>query len=162
MYLHLPIFLSFWSSMERCTEVELAKSSCDACTKGTSGCAGQVPVSCFSWWHADAHLFYTLCIVSDLSGAYGHTIKLLVINAPQSPAFQAPSHLRQLFLTEIGADHDLGASFGGVAAALKAELLLPLRALNECGPLSRTMTGAPLPAEEIGGWPGRERWCKDM
>jgi len=55
----------------------------------------------------------------------------------------------QLFLTEIGADHDLGASFGGVAAALKAELLLPLRALNECGPLSRTMTGAPLPAEEL-------------
>lgn len=71
---------------------------------------------------------------------------------PNHPlAFQAPSHLRQLFLTEIGADHDLGASFGGVAAALKAELLLPLRALNECGPLSRTMTGAPLPAEEIGG-----------
>jgi hypothetical protein len=35
-----------------------------------------------------------------------------------------------------------------VAAALEAELLLPLRALNECGPLGRTMTGAPLPAED--------------
>eukprot|EP00438_Fugacium_kawagutii_P009743 Skav220211 [mRNA] locus=scaffold1600:20722:22560:- [translate_table: standard] len=58
--------------------------------------------------------------------------------------------LLQLFLREIGVDDAAVASsarFDAIGSALEAELLLPLRALNECGPLHRTMTGAPLPAE---------------
>eukprot|EP00928_Gymnodinium_smaydae_P032833 TRINITY_DN23684_c0_g3_i1.p1 TRINITY_DN23684_c0_g3~~TRINITY_DN23684_c0_g3_i1.p1 ORF type:complete len:668 (+),score=96.17 TRINITY_DN23684_c0_g3_i1:216-2219(+) len=61
--------------------------------------------------------------------------------------------LVEAFLFEIGLPADASAirsaaSFEGVAAALEAELLLPLRALLE-GEINRTLYGAPLPESEI-------------
>ncbi|CAK9111571.1 unnamed protein product [Durusdinium trenchii] len=59
--------------------------------------------------------------------------------------------LVQTFVAEIGAARSplaAVASFEGVVAALRGELLLPLRALNECE-LTRTMNGAPLPSKEL-------------
>ncbi|CAE7465435.1 unnamed protein product [Symbiodinium sp. CCMP2592] len=56
------------------------------------------------------------------------------------------------FVREIGVAHEASlcetATWPGVVSALDAELLLPLRALNECRML-QTMCGAPLPEDEL-------------
>jgi len=62
--------------------------------------------------------------------------------------------VRKLFLREIGVDPNspsgLQATFQGVAAALEAELLLPLRALKEGESfMHKTHCGSPLPPEKI-------------
>ncbi|CAK9071895.1 Uncharacterized protein SCF082_LOCUS35475 [Durusdinium trenchii] len=60
--------------------------------------------------------------------------------------------VRQTFVAEIGAARSplaAVASFEGVVAALRGELLLPLRALNDECELTRTMNGAPLPSKEL-------------
>eukprot|EP00931_Biecheleriopsis_adriatica_P038739 TRINITY_DN2214_c0_g1_i3.p1 TRINITY_DN2214_c0_g1~~TRINITY_DN2214_c0_g1_i3.p1 ORF type:complete len:700 (-),score=141.81 TRINITY_DN2214_c0_g1_i3:108-2207(-) len=58
------------------------------------------------------------------------------------------------FLLEVGVAGDevvvQAASFDGVAAALKAELLLPLRCLNEAQTcMLRTYSGQPVPADKV-------------
>ncbi|CAE7562954.1 unnamed protein product [Symbiodinium microadriaticum] len=62
------------------------------------------------------------------------------------------SMLIEEFLREIGVAHEASlretATWPGVVSALDAELLLPLRALNECRML-QTMCGAPLPEDEL-------------
>jgi len=67
---------------------------------------------------------------------------------------EAEAVVTEAFIREIGllpSDRPAGsASFSAVAAALQAELLLPLRALNE-GEYAHTMMGAPLPLEELRG-----------
>jgi len=52
------------------------------------------------------------------------------------------------FLKEISAPMDLKASAPAVCAALRRELLMPLRALNE-GQIRRTFQGQPLPAAHV-------------
>eukprot|EP00440_Ansanella_granifera_P035121 gb/GFBE01038094.1/.p1 GENE.gb/GFBE01038094.1/~~gb/GFBE01038094.1/.p1 ORF type:complete len:529 (+),score=80.71 gb/GFBE01038094.1/:1-1587(+) len=58
------------------------------------------------------------------------------------------------FLREIGAEGNeavgRSASFAGVAAALEAELLLPLRCLNEAQScMGHTFSGEPVPADKV-------------
>uniref|UniRef100_A0A7S4W576 Uncharacterized protein n=2 Tax=Alexandrium monilatum TaxID=311494 RepID=A0A7S4W576_9DINO len=64
----------------------------------------------------------------------------------------AEDGVTEAFIREIGLRPEepaaKAASFEGVAAALEAELLLPLRALNE-GEIRQTMKGVPLPTAEL-------------
>ncbi|CAJ1383073.1 unnamed protein product [Effrenium voratum] len=64
----------------------------------------------------------------------------------------AERKLVDAFLLEIGASSKVAeaATFRGVCDALEAELVLPLRALNEAE-LARTMQGQPLPKEAMRG-----------
>lgn len=65
---------------------------------------------------------------------------------------EAEAAVTEAFVGEIGLQAEepaaTAATFDGVAAALEAELLLPLRALNECD-IRCTMSGNALPTEEI-------------
>lgn len=61
-----------------------------------------------------------------------------------------PTKLCEAFMREIGADVNATCDAAAVAAALDAELLMPLRALNEGQrSMHRTYLGEPVPAEPV-------------
>ena len=63
----------------------------------------------------------------------------------------AEAELVALFCAEIGRDCTaVEATFGAVAAVLDAELVLPLRALNEgTTSMTTTFSGHPVPREQV-------------
>jgi phosphatidylinositol kinase/protein kinase (PI-3 family) len=101
----------------------------------------------FSLLSASALLcFSSVHIVGSL------TSKLPSIFFNINPSTAPPRHL---FLSEIGAEDNSTATFEAVAAALEAELLLPLRALNEWPAGADHDRGAIAgggPGMEMGGW----------
>ncbi|CAE7621590.1 unnamed protein product [Symbiodinium sp. CCMP2456] len=111
------------------------------------------------WHHPSSRTSYRRCehrsTRSPASRQRQKASKARLVEALASAAdfkLDMRSTLIEEFLREIGVAHEASlresATWPGVVSALEAELLLPLRALNECRML-QTMCGAPLPEDEL-------------
>mmetsp|Transcript_72489 Transcript_72489/g.169836 ORF Transcript_72489/g.169836 Transcript_72489/m.169836 type:complete len:410 (-) Transcript_72489:49-1278(-) len=109
------------------------------------------------WHHPSTRMAYrsckhrSTCAPASRKRASASRVRLLDAIASFGNGRADPqSVLTKIFLLEIGCHSVSGvaASWDGVKAALEAELLLPLRALNECR-MTQTMCGAPLPADDL-------------
>ncbi|CAE7477897.1 HERC2 [Symbiodinium sp. CCMP2456] len=90
---------------------------------------------------------------AEQSRSFLHDVLMEALN--QEAAYGAASKQSRLeealtvaFLHEIGAPVDFKASASGILLALRTELLMPLRAINE-GHIHRTFQGQPLPLPEV-------------
>ena len=112
------------------------------------------------WHHPDSRAAYrsckhrSTCSPASRKRAAASRARLRTAVASAKDRQDMRATLTEEFLREIGVANEsrlrAAATWPGVVAALQAELLLPLRALNE-GRMTQTMCGASLPEDDLKG-----------